>query len=186
MSICSPIKMFDSCSLSYSLYKEQNQRSLLSSSLKIKIIKKIGKGSFGEVFQVRIQESCLQRNMKSALKVSRISTSPQSCHKHISSLKKEAQILRKLNEADPLDLMPIVRLIRAGDISFRQFGILECLYPSNLSEYIQKERPLGSSFEETALVAYQIFQGLSFLSQIGNSIIHGDIKPENILVEFNL
>ncbi|NDD58588.1 MAG: hypothetical protein EBZ47_04940, partial [Chlamydiae bacterium] len=81
---------------------------------------------------------------------------------------------------------PIVRLIRAGDISFRQFGILECLYPSNLSEYIQKERPLGSSFEETALVAYQIFQGLSFLSQIGNSIIHGGIKPENILVEFNL
>jgi serine/threonine-protein kinase PRP4 len=92
----------------------------------------------------------------------------------------EIAILQKLNAADPDDKKHIVRFER----SFEHKGHL-CMAFENLSmnlrEVLKKfGNNVGINLNATRAYAYQIFLALSHMRKC--SIIHADLKPDNILV----
>jgi serine/threonine-protein kinase PRP4 len=92
----------------------------------------------------------------------------------------EIAILQKLNDTDPDDKKHIVRFER----SFEHKGHL-CMAFENLSmnlrEVLKKfGNNVGINLNATRAYAYQIFLALGHMRK--QSIIHADLKPDNILV----
>ncbi|PON25727.1 CMGC/DYRK/PRP4 protein kinase [Trichoderma gamsii] len=95
----------------------------------------------------------------------------------------EIAILQKLNEADPENRKHIVKF----EHSFDHRGHL-CLAFENLSmnlrEVLRKfGNNVGINLKATKAYAYQIFVALAHMRKC--SIIHADLKPDNILVNEN-
>lgn len=95
----------------------------------------------------------------------------------------EIAILQKLNEADPENRRHIVKF----EHSFDHRGHL-CLAFENLSmnlrEVLRKfGNNVGINLKATKAYAYQIFVALAHMRKC--SIIHADLKPDNILVNEN-
>lgn len=92
----------------------------------------------------------------------------------------EIAILEKLNEADPENRKHIVKF----DASFDYRGHLCMVFESlsmNLREVLRKfGNNVGINLGATRTYAYQIFVALAHMRKC--SVIHADLKPDNILV----
>ncbi|SCZ95915.1 BZ3500_MvSof-1268-A1-R1_Chr8-1g09880 [Microbotryum saponariae] len=131
----------------------------------------LGRGMFSSVVRAKDSESTTGEDV--AIKIVR---SQESMFK--AGLK-EAQILRKLQEADPEDKKHLVRLLR----TFEHRGHL-CLVFENLSMNLREVvkrfgKDVGINLRAVRAYASQMFLALALLKKC--DIMHADIKPDNIL-----
>lgn len=92
----------------------------------------------------------------------------------------EIAILQKLNDADPENRKHIVKFVRSFDFNGHLCMAFESL-SLNLREVLRKfGNNVGINLGATRTYAYQIFVALAHMRKC--SIIHADLKPDNILV----
>lgn len=126
-----------------------------------KVIKQIGKGVFGNVYEV---------SGNKALKI--IKNEPRF-HK---SAKKEIEILNSIK-----DVNNKIFCTRIEDSFLYKYHmcIVFDLYGKNLYQVLKENKFRGLDINYIKIIGYQLFTCLSYLKEI--NIIHRDLKPENMV-----
>ena len=130
-----------------------------------KLISKLGKGSFGKVYEVKNIKTNQTRAMKSIKK---------------SENKEENDEL--LNEIEIMIKLEHPNIIKIYDYYYDKnnyYIIMEYVSGGELYDYITKEQ--NFSERKTKIIMSQLLHALNYLHS--NNIVHRDIKPENILIE---
>lgn len=135
----------------------------------------LGDGTFGRVLEVED----LQDNSTKAMKVIR------AVKRYVSSARIEADIIRRLNTADPEDKSKIVRMTDSFVWESSFVLVFEPLGPS-LYDIIKRNDYkgggyVGFSMHEVQQFARQILQAAEFMHHL--HLTHTDLKPENILLQ---
>lgn len=130
-----------------------------------------GQGVFSNVVRVR---DAARGNQEAAIKIIR---SNEMMHK--TGLK-ELEYLRKMNDADPDEKFHCIRLFRHFYHRNHLCLVFELL-SMNLREVLKKYgRDVGLHIKAVRSYTQQLFLALKLLKRC--SILHADIKPDNILV----
>ena len=138
---------------------------------KYQIIKLIGDGTYGQVYEGINKET----NMKVAIKkLKNKMSSWEDC-----ILQNEVRILRKLNHENVVKLLEVIRE-QNSDVSYI-FEYCDC----NLFQFIENHRKQKMFISEMKIrnIIYQIVCGVKYLHSC--NIMHRDLKPENILMIIN-
>ena len=124
--------------------------------------KKIGKGTFGSVYESKN----IIFNNKVAMKII-----PKDYHMDNLLIKNEIDILKKLSHPN------IVRIYEFYESNNCFYIINEFCAEGELYNYINNSK---LTEEQLSVIFYQVFSGLKYLHE--NNILHRDLKPENILI----
>jgi calcium-dependent protein kinase len=132
-----------------------------------KQIKKLGEGSYGQVWKVEHIQSGLLRAMK-------------KIKKNINSKKNnELDILNEIDILKKIDHPNIVRIFEFFNTEDGYYLITEYLSGGELFKEIVERAPFTE--EIAGNIMYQIFSAINYCHNM--NIMHRDLKPENILIE---
>ncbi|KAI8645132.1 kinase-like domain-containing protein [Parasitella parasitica] len=134
------------------------------------VLANLGRGVFSSVVKAKDQET----NEDVAIKLIR---NNETMYK---AGQKELTFLRKLMDADPDNKKHVIRLQRHFEHRSHLCLVFETL-SMNLRDVLKKYgKDVGISIKAVRVYAQQLFLSLSLLKKC--SILHADIKPDNILV----
>ncbi|XP_055347200.1 serine/threonine-protein kinase Sgk3-like [Paramacrobiotus metropolitanus] len=143
----------------------------------------LGNGAFGNVFSAKTTDGAVEPLMSSvAVKVFPLRADMEDTAAWISWCRR----LRILSELSHLNLVRYHKIAVVSASSERQVQIVMHLCDGgDLSKLLKQYRNNDSRLELQAAISYatEIADGLSFLHY--NNIIHGDLKPSNVLVHSN-
>ena len=135
--------------------------------------KLLGKGAFGNVYESKnpIFDNKIAMKIidKNKININDINNEIQNEEKE--DMKSEINILKKLSHPN------IVRIFEFYETDNYFYIITEFCKEGELSNYLNKNI---LSEAQLCVIFYQVFSGLIYLHQ--NHIIHGDLKPQNILI----
>ena len=135
--------------------------------------KLLGKGAFGNVYESKnpIFDNKIAMKIidKNKIYINDINNEIQNEEKE--DMKSEINILKKLSHPN------IVRIFEFYETDNYFYIITEFCKEGELSNYLNKNI---LSEAQLCVIFYQVFSGLIYLHQ--NHIIHGDLKPQNILI----
>ncbi len=130
------------------------------------IDKRLGEGSYGEVFRVKHKQLGLIRAMK-------------RIHRRHKSLESEVEVNNEINLLKSIDHPNIVKIVEFYITKQAYFIITEICQGGELFDKILEK---GSFDEEHS--SYIMFQILSAVINChSKNIVHRDLKPENILID---
>ncbi|KAL1829869.1 hypothetical protein ACET3Z_008281 [Daucus carota] len=132
------------------------------------IIKEVGNGTFGSVWQATNKQT---GEIVAIKKMKRKYYSWEECINL-----REVKSLRKMSHSN---IVKLKEVIRENDILYFVFEYMEC----NLYQ-LMKDRQKLFSETEVRNWCFQVFQGLAYMQQRG--YFHRDLKPENLLVSKDL
>jgi len=150
------------------IMKSLEGRSSVTNIPDYRILKSLGKGGMGEVFQVENKTN----GQIAALKVmlSKIAVNPDARN----------NFLREIHTTSVLRHKNIINLINSGSVGSLFFIVMEFCEEGNLIDLISRlQRPL--SLKETLPFLLQVLDGLAYAHSKG--FVHRDIKPQNILLK---
>ena len=158
-----------------------------------KIIKLIGKGSFGEVYKVS------KDNKFYALKIYQIknddTTSTKENKENIKSIENEIKILSHLDNPFIVKLYEVFSLNQNYElVDYKEENkddtqimclVLELCENGDLNDKIREKKQKNERFSENEILQYfyEILQGLYYLHK--NRVIHRDLKTLNIFLTEN-
>jgi len=154
-----------------------------------KIIKLIGKGSFGEVYKVS------KDNKFYALKIYQIKNDDiKSSKENINTIENEIKILSQLDNPFIVKLYEVFSLNSNGELSKDDNEndeekimclVLELCENGDLNDKIKEKKQKNEKFSENEILSYfyEILQGLFYLHK--NRVIHRDLKTLNIFLTEN-
>ena len=135
--------------------------------------KLLGKGAFGNVYESKnpIFDNKIAMKIidKNKININDINNEIQNEEKE--DMKSEINILKKLSHPN------IVRIFEFYETDNYFYIITEFCKEGELSNYLNKNI---LSEAQLCVIFYQVFSGLIYLHQ--KHIIHGDLKPQNILI----
>ena len=137
-----------------------------------KIIKKIGEGGFGKVYQV------LNKSNKKNYALKEFSIKGET-KDTIQKIKKEAEILSKFNHKN------IVKYYDSFENKNKFYILMELCSGKNIDDFIKEYKEKCELIEEKILynIIKQICEGIKEMHN--KKIIHRDLKPENIFINKN-
>lgn len=142
-------------------------------------IKSLGRGAFSIVDEVVHLTTRLRLARKSVIKPTQSSRRASSLAASSRQIAAEIEILRSLRHPH------IIRLLGSYTMGQQSFLLLSPAADTNLAEYMMQQA-VDHDSKGTTLMRFAQWYGclasaLHYLH--GNSVIHGDIKPANILVK---
>ena len=139
---------------------------------KYRIVDKLGEGASACVYKVKNTETMIE----SALKISKNEFS----EKNIVNMAQEVKVLKAIEERDPENRAPILKMEECFMHEGKQCMIFP-LMGKTLASFMENPKFRFSGFQREHIqrIGYQIFQALHFLHQ--NGISHRDLKSDNIM-----
>lgn len=135
---------------------------------RFELAEQIGSGSFGRVFRARD----LSAGNEVALKIFELPHAQRADKAFITAL------LREAYEMSRLDCPSIVRFHDFGQTGGLYYLAMEYLEGDSLTHFVEKHGVLEEV--SVAVIGHEIAGAVQYLAQ--RNMIHGDIKPENIML----
>ena len=137
------------------------------------ILSTIGEGSFGKVFLVSHNKT------KSKYAIKRISKLDKNNQEGKTYFKREIEIMYKIHQSN------IVRLFNHFEDNEYCYFVMEYIENGNLFEQPAWKNNKCFPSNDVAKIIKEIICAVYYLHNMDPPIIHGDIKPENVLIDKN-
>ena len=133
------------------------------------LLKLLGTGGMGGVYYAK--DESLGRSVAIKVMLQKLGNDPE----FIETFRREAQAIAKLNHPN------ISQIYSFGQEKGQPYIVMELIVGKHVDEMMEEDGGISPAL--AVRICYEVAQGLSAADEAG--IVHGDIKPENILLDKN-